>query len=64
MNTINQFLEDNARRLLEITPTSWIKRVYTENGVLFECEEAKKGKETRLNAYGKKSDVLQWYKSL
>jgi len=64
MNAINQFLEDDTRRLLEISPDNWVKRVYTDNGILFECEQVKKAKETILSIYKKKSDVLQWYKNL
>ncbi|MEN4054080.1 hypothetical protein [Sulfurimonas sp. NWX79] len=64
MNELMQFLKDDTRRLLEITQATWIKRVYTENGILFECENAKEGKGTTLNTYDKKADVLEWYEQL
>ncbi|WP_434581566.1 hypothetical protein MLC52_05460 [Sulfurimonas sp. NW15] len=64
MNELMQFLKDDTRRLLEITQTTWIKRVYTENGILFEWENAKKDKGATLNTYDKKSDVLEWYEQL
>ena len=64
MNNINQFLENNTKRMLEISSDIWVKRVYTENGIFFECEKTEKGKDTTLSTYRKKSDVLEWYKKL
>jgi len=53
MNALMQFLEDDTRRLLETTQDGWVKIVYIENGILFECEQAKKDKETTLSTYSK-----------
>ena len=34
---IERYLQDDTRRLLELSETAYIKRVYTESAIVFEC---------------------------
>ena len=59
MQNIYRFLEDDNRRLFEIDEIRWIKRVYTEKGIVFECVE-----EPSTQTLIKKPDVLEWFEKI
>jgi len=58
MNSYQRFILDTEIRLFMISESQdiWIKRVYTENGILYECNN----KDT-LTTFDNTYDVNEWF---
>jgi len=59
MGLLEIFLKDDDRRLFELSNSIYIKRVYSENGIIFECV-----KEPVITNLVKKDDVREWFEKL
>ncbi len=59
MINIEAYLLNNDKRLLEITDTCYIKRVYTSNCIVFECV-----KELAIFTTKNINEVRDWYESI
>ncbi len=59
MGLLENFLKDDDKRLFELNDLIYIKRVYSENGIIFECV-----KEPSITILTKKDDVRNWFEKL
>ena len=53
---INKYLKDDTRRVLQIDDNNYIKRVYSENGIIFECSHNE-----AIFTTDEVKKVLEWY---
>ena len=54
--SIESFLNDNDRRLFEVDDSFYVKRVYSDKGIIFECV-----KEPAIFTTNNKEEVYKWF---
>ena len=61
MSRLQMFLNDDDKRLFEINSKLdiYIKRVYTENGIVFECCNV-----NTISTFSTKNEVINWYNEI
>lgn len=56
---LKYYLKNDDRRVFEISKDAYIKRVYTENGIIFECDNGKS-----ILTTSSKEEVREWFETL